>query len=155
MRWTAFILAALAPYGAAACPSYDYAAIENYHIEGDWLAEPVGFYVIAGGRFDVAACGVPGMPVAARGFFEDAPDFAFQVSGIAGRRLTIRVASECDAALLVNSATGAWFYDDDDSPVGSKDPQIVLTRPVDGRIDVWVGQAIPAGCRARLTLQAG
>ena len=30
----------------------------------------------------------------------------------------------------------AWNDDDDN---GNLDPKIVLTRPVDGRIDVWIG----------------
>lgn len=139
---------------ALACPDYDYAARENYHVRGSWLDEPVGFYVIAGGRFALADCPKVTLPDDAPGFFEDAPDFSFQLSEMTGRRLLLRVQSECNAALLINSASGTWFYDDDDNAESELDPQILLTRPDDGRLDLWVGSHEPGGCYARLTLQA-
>ena len=152
--WKALILTMLA--GAAqACPSYDFAARENYHIAGPWMAEPMGFYVVAGGRFDINAC--PDVqPITDRGpgFVEDAPDFSFQLREMRGRRLTIRVQSECDAVLLVNTGAGSWIYDNDDNPESAADPQIVLPRAADGRYDVWVGVTERAACGARLTLQA-
>ena len=153
--WRGLILAmAILPGAALACPDYDLAARENYHVQAEWMREPLGFYVIAGGRFNLADCPDVTLADEAPGFFEDGPDFSFQLSGLAGRRLILSVRSECDAALLINTASGSWLYDDDGNPESEGDPRIVLTRPADGRLDLWVGSHEAQGCRARLTLQA-
>ena len=66
-------------------------------------------------------------------------------------QLVVSVVSACDAALLINSASANWFYDDDDN--GNLDPKIVLTRPVNGRLDVWIGTYDVEYCDAQLQLE--
>jgi hypothetical protein len=68
-----------------------------------------------------------------------------------GYRLDLWVVSDCDSALLINTSSASWYYDDDDN--GNLDPKIVLTRPVDGRIDVWIGTFDGTYCDAQLQLE--
>lgn len=63
----------------------------------------------------------------------------------------ISVVSRCDSALLINTASGSWYYDDDDN--GNLDPRIVLTRPLDGQIDIWVGTYDGDFCDAQLRME--
>jgi len=70
---------------------------------------------------------------------------------MAGLRLVISAVSACDAALLINTSSANWYYDDDDN--GNQDPRIVLTRPVDGRIDVWIGTYDGEYCNAQLKME--
>jgi hypothetical protein len=65
--------------------------------------------------------------------------------------LHIRVVSQCDAALLINTASATWYYDDDAN--GNLDPLIVLTDPADGFIDIWVGTYDGSFCKAVLELE--
>ena len=85
------------------------------------------------------------------GYFPTAPDFSFQLSNMAPYQLVVSVVSECDAALLINTASANWYYDDDDN--GNYDPRIVLTRPANGRIDVWIGTYDGEYCNAQLQLE--
>lgn len=68
-----------------------------------------------------------------------------------GLRLVISAISECDSALLINTSSANWYYDDDDN--GNLDPRIVLTQPVDGRIDVWMGTYDGQYCGAELRME--
>lgn len=87
------------------------------------------------------------------GYFTSAPDVRIFVNGIEGNRLTFEVRSNCDSALLINTGTASWYYDDDDA--GNLDPRIVLTRPRSGQIDIWVGTYDGQYCDAVLYLRAG
>ena len=71
---------------------------------------------------------------------------------MSGRRLSISVVSECDAALLINTSSRSWFYDDDDN--GNLDPLITLSRPADGYMDNWIGTADGDVCDAELFLSS-
>lgn len=70
---------------------------------------------------------------------------------MSGHTLVISVVSRCDAALLINTGNRNWFYDDDDN--GNLDPRIVLTRPSNGIIDVWVGTYDGEYCDAVLSME--
>lgn len=70
---------------------------------------------------------------------------------MAGNQLVIAVQSRCDAALLINTGSATWYYDDDDN--GNQDPKIVLTRPADGWLDIWVGTYDGQYCDAVLQMQ--
>lgn len=63
----------------------------------------------------------------------------------------LRVVSECDAALLINTVFTNWPDDDDDKR--NRDPQITLTRPVNGRVAIWIGTYHDEYCNARQELQ--
>ncbi len=138
--------------GAIACPDFNLAPQESYEGSGKQLYATQGFDVVAGGKNYIWDCNNvrPGTDTGA-GYFPSAPDFSFQLSGMSRYRLELRVVSECDAALLINTASANWYYDDDDN--GNLDPKIVLTRPVDGRIDVWIGTYDGEYCNAQLQLE--
>ena len=151
------MLAACAAMGvtagaAMACPDFNMAANEAYQASGAQLRQPKGFSVVAGGEHYIWNCThiQPGTDQGA-GYFTAAPDFSFQLSGMSGLQLVISAVSECDSALLINTASAGWYYDDDDN--GNLDPKIVLTRPADGRIDIWIGTYDGAYCDAQLRME--
>lgn len=138
--------------GAIACPNFDLAAGESYRASGQQLRQPKFFDIVAGGDNYIWNCRNvrPGTDQGA-GYFPSAPDFSFQLSNMGGLKLVVSLVSECDAALLINTASANWYYDDDDN--GNLDPRIVLTRPANGRIDIWVGTYDGDYCNARLRME--
>lgn len=151
-----FILAGLACFGlngaAYACPDFNLRAVEAYLASGAQLRSPKAFNVVAGGENYVWDCpNVRPNTDQGAGYFTSQPDFSFDLSGMGGLRLVISAISQCDSALLINTGSASWFYDDDDN--GNLDPKIVLTRPANGRIDVWMGTFDGEFCNARLTLE--
>ena len=80
-----------------------------------------------------------------------APDFSLELSGMDPFRLVLKVVSECDSVLLVNTGAMNWYYDDDDN--GNLDALITLTRPSNGWLDVWVGTHDGETCDAVLSLE--
>jgi hypothetical protein len=85
------------------------------------------------------------------GFFPSAPYFSFQLSNMSRYKLEVRVVSEYDTALLINTASANWYYDDDDN--GNLDPKIVLTRPANGHVDIWIGSYDGDFCNAQLQME--
>jgi hypothetical protein len=143
----AFVLTAAA--GAAhACPDYTQWGA-TYATTGDGLWVPQDFSVTAGGAHQIAHCGNVQTP--GEGYFTAAPDFTFDLAQMQGFLLEVRVVSDCDAALLVNTANGTWRYDDDAN--GNLDPKLIIANPGDGYLDVWVGTYDGAYCDATLTLE--
>lgn len=138
--------------GAVACPDFNRPATASYAVTGAQLYTATGFDVVAGGEHALTSCRQIALGSdTGNGYFPQAPDFSFQVTGMAAYQLQLRVDSGCDAALLINTASASWYYDDDDN--GNLDPMILLTNPADGRVDVWVGTYDGAFCDARLTLE--
>jgi hypothetical protein len=137
---------------AQACPDWNLPAAESYSGTGDYFYQTRSYSVNAGGNYALAKCGHirPATDVGP-GFFPDRPDFRFSVSGMGPYTLHIRVVSQCDAALLINTASATWYYDDDAN--GNLDPLIVLTDPADGFIDIWVGTYDGSFCKAVLELE--
>lgn len=152
----AFIIAVLAVIGlsgaAQACPDYSIWGAESYRASGSQLRQRQDFRVVAGGENYIWNCRHinPGTDRGA-GYFTTQPDFSFELSGMQGLQLVVSVVSRCDAALLINTASANWYYDDDDN--GNLDPRIVLTRPANGIIDIWVGTYDGNYCDAVLSLE--
>lgn len=148
----ATFVASLFGTGSDACPDFNLRANEAYQASGGQLRQPKRFDVVAGGDNYVWDCPSirPGTDQGA-GYFTSQPDFSFQLSGMSGLKLVISAVSECDSALLINTASAGWYYDDDDN--GNLDPKIVLTRPADGRIDIWMGTYDGAYCNAQLRME--
>ncbi len=154
-----FILSTIAAMvltaGAAqACPNWNnnptYGA---YDLSLAQLRAGQSLSLTAGGSVDWNGC--PHIRVGSDdgpGFFEVAPDVRFFVNNVEGRRLTIAINSACDSTLLINTQSASWYYDDDDN--GNADAKIVLTRPLSGQIDVWVGTYDGQYCDARVSIQA-
>ena len=137
---------------AMACPDFNISPQASYQASGKQLYATQGFDVVAGGSNYIWNCRnvQPGTDTGA-GYFPSAPDFSFQLSDMSRYKLEVRVISECDAALLINTASANWYYDDDDN--GNLDPKIVLTRPANGRIDIWIGTYDGEFCNAQLQLE--
>jgi hypothetical protein len=137
---------------AAACPDYNLSPQEAYSASGDQLYAAKVFNVVAGGDNYIWDCSHirPGTDTGA-GYFPSAPDFSFSLSNMGRYKLVVSLVSECDAALLINTASANWYYDDDDN--GNLDPRIILTKPVDGRIDIWVGTYDGQFCDAQLQME--
>ena len=151
--FSAAVLVFFSTGGAAiSCPDFNASAGEAYRASGREFHETIAFNVRAGGNNYIWNCSnvKPGTDTGA-GYFPTAPDFSFQLSGMGGYRLDLWVVSDCDSALLINTSSASWYYDDDDN--GNLDPKIVLTRPVDGRIDVWIGTFDGTYCDAQLQLE--
>jgi len=146
-------VAALGFGGAAvACPNFNLNAVEAYQASGSQLRQPKFFNVVAGGENLIWNCSNvrPGTDQGA-GYFTSQPDFSFQLSGMGGLRLVVSAVSDCDSALLINTSSANWYYDDDDN--GNLDPKIVLTRPANGRVDVWMGTYDGEFCNAQLRME--
>ena len=141
--------------GAAACPTISQGA-QTYSFSGTQLLQPVGINVTAGGNFDLASCphifnnlGSDRLQYTGT-YFTGQPDFSINLSDMNRYKLDVRVVSDCDAALLINTGAVNWYFDDDD--LGNYDPRIWLTRPSGGRLDVWIG-ALDGPCNAQLQLE--
>lgn len=147
---TAFAVFAAA--GAAyACPDYTQWGA-SYAATGGTLWSPQNYAVTAGGANALTTCdNVHSASGTGEGYFTTAPDFTFDLRQMQGYALEVRVVSDCDAALLVNTANSTWFYDDDTN--GNLDPRLFLTNPGNGFLDVWVGTFNGAYCDATLTLE--
>lgn len=154
-----FIMSCFAMIGlagaAAACPDWRYNPTYGaYNLSQGQLNQGQSINLTAGGSIDWANC--PHIRVGTDdgpGWFEQQPDLRFFVNGVEGRRLTIRITSACDSALLISTATDSWYYDDDDA--GNLDAQIVLTNPRSGQIDVWAGTYNGEYCDARVSIFRG
>jgi len=131
--------------------------VEYYAASGPQLRRPAFFNVTAGGQNDLGRCpqiyNNLGSDRLAYGqsFFTTRPDFSFDLSQMNNVRLVVSVVSECDAALLINTGAVNWFFDDDDN--GNLEPRISLTRPSNGRIDIWVGTFDGSYCNAQLRME--
>ncbi len=158
MRWTflttfrGMVLAAglaLIPGLAAAqaCPDINLPAPPTPEVSAD-LTTGMRLQVVAGGAVNLGDCQtVPG-----NGFVEAAPDYELDVSGnTAADDLQFSVTAPCDSVLLVNDATGQWFFSDDED--GGSNPRIVVPGGPDGAYDIWVGSYDGATCNTTLTIQ--
>ena len=136
---------------AQACPDWRQNGAGGSYT-GQELYTPRQFRVTAGGPHALSRCGaIRPRTDRGEGYFTAAPDFTLQTPGLNGYRLEVRVESECDSALLINTPAGNWYYDDDDN--GNLDAKISLTNPSSGILDIWVGTHDGAYCDAVLTLE--
>jgi hypothetical protein len=143
------VLLALSGFSGAAqaCPDYTLNGTALRYT-GDQLFTPQRIKVQAGGQVSLDNC--PDMP--GTGFVARRPDFTITYRNGRGKRLELRVDSECDAVLLVNRPDGSWLFDDDSN--GNADPKISMAAARDGVYDVWIGRlGSQQLCNATLTLE--
>jgi hypothetical protein len=140
-----FVLAGAS--AAVACPDFSLSANASYDATGNGLFMPQSYDVVAGGDQDLAACNM----VSGAGYFIANPDFSFSLTEMDSYLLEVSVDSGCDAALLVNTASGDWIYDDDSN--GNLDPKITIAAPANGRYDVWIGTYDGNSCNAALKME--
>lgn len=149
-----FVLVALAAllFGSAAmaCPNYNLYG-DTYELTGRSMYNTQSVNVRAGGDQSITGCGIRFGSDRGRGYVTQAPDFSLKLSGMGGYKLSVSVVSKCDSILLINTGAANWFYDDDDN--GNLDAKIVLTRPSNGWLDIWVGTHDGSVCDATLYLE--
>lgn len=137
---------------AVACPALNMSQGADSIGMGE-LATPRSVMVTAGGENRLDQCG---LGVLGFGQFRSAPDYSFVVTGDTGSDLVLAVTSDCDAAMLVNTADGQWHFNDDAN--GNLDPRLTVPAgaALDGQVDVWVGTFAGGECAATLNIaQAG
>ena len=143
-----FVLLAFSA-AAMACPSIREGQ-STYSVTGQDLYSPNSYNVIAGGDQSLRGCGWNNT-----GYVISQPDFSFFTSGMGQYgRLEIEVTqAACDTVLVVNSANGSWYFDDDSA--GNLLPRVNLTGAsnTQGRIDVWVGTYGSSTCSAVLEME--
>lgn len=139
---------------AQACPDWSQGpTYGTYNLSLGQLRAGQQVSLVAGGENYIWDCpNVNPQSDRGSGYFTSQPDVRMFVNNIEGNRLVMQVRSDCDSALLINTGTATWYYDDDD--LGNLDPQIILTRPRSGQIDLWVGTYDGQYCDAVLTVRA-
>jgi hypothetical protein len=142
--------AALLPVMGAACPDYNKSG-DTYALSGYELYDGVALELRAGGEYEVNACGIRPRTDRGQGYFTSPPDVTLSLSKMNKYQLVIDVVSECDSVLLINTGSASWYYDDDDN--GNGDAKIILTRPSNGWLDIWVGTHDGSVCDAILSLE--
>jgi len=140
---------------ASACPNPNLPDnYGTYATTGDQLFQQRTFDLQAGGDQRITNCSnVRPRTDRGDGYVTSSPDFSFSLSGMNRYSLVISVISQCDSVLLINTGSTSWYYDDDDDDNGNADARISLTRPANGRIDVWVGTYDGTYCDAKLSLE--
>jgi hypothetical protein len=137
---------------AVACPALNMSSgAVNY--DAAQLASPQAVSLTAGGENRLEQCG---LGMLGFGQFRSVPDHSFVVMGQTPGDLVLAVTSECDAAMLVNTADGQWHFDDDAN--GNLDPRLTIPAgaALDGQVDVWIGTFAGGECAATLNIaQAG
>ena len=131
---------------ADACPTF--AKSGTYlSFTGDQLYSPQSYSTMATGGAMLSNCGISGA-----GSVSASPQYTLNLSGMQGYDLEIQVNSSCDATLLVNSANGIWYFDDDSN--GNLDPMLRISGSdaLNGQVDVWVG-TLGSNCSATIEFE--
>ncbi|WP_284266327.1 hypothetical protein, partial [Roseicyclus amphidinii] len=133
---------------AMACPGLNMSSGAVTYDAGQ-LATAQSVSLTAGGENRLEQCGLGNLGY---GQFRSVPDHSFVVAGSVPAGLTLAVNSDCDAAMLVNTADGLWHFNDDGN--GSLDPRIDIPAgaALNGQVDVWVGTFAGGDCAATLQL---
>jgi hypothetical protein len=137
---------------AVACPAMNMSTGAVTY-DAAQLAGPQAVSLTAGGENRLEQCGLGTLGF---GQFRSAPDHSFVVQGQLPGDLVLAVTSDCDAAMLVNTADAQWHFNDDGN--GNLDPRLTIpaSAALDGQIDVWIGTFAGGSCAATLTVaQAG
>ncbi len=133
---------------AQACPDIDIGSPVMFDSDATSLATASTFEVQAGGgKLNLSDCTeVPGS-----GFITPGANIELTLNGnaVAQRDLQVAASADCDSTLLVNDASGAWHFSDDED--SSLNPRVVLPLAGDGVIDIWVGSYEP-GVSCMVTL---
>lgn len=152
-----FLISVLAVIGfagaAQACPNWSLSPnYGEFSVSGQQMRRMQTLNLTAGGDQYVWNCpNVNPRTDRGAGYFTSAPDVRIFANGLSGYQLVISMVGNCDTALLINTQSASWYYDDDDN--GNYQPRIVLTRPLDGQIDIWAGTYDGQYCDAQLQLE--
>jgi hypothetical protein len=118
----------------------------SYAMTGQQLSTRHSLPVTATGGTALSSCGIPGT-----GYAAAIPTASLMLSGMVGYDLVLDVESTCDSTLLINSASGMWFFDDDSN--GNLDPRVTISSGLEGRVDIWVGSYSGSDCQGTLYME--
>lgn len=118
-------------------------------IDGGFVADPFKVNIIAGGPFDAST----GDSNCSGYIAADQPDFRIHYTP-SNYPLGIFVNSLIDTTLIVNTPDGSWECNDDFSELENNNSGILLTTPLTGQYDIWVGtySQSDAGADAQLII---
>ena len=119
---------------ASSASAQDISAEATYGSESldeGFLPDPYEIDITAGGStsVDVPGCGY--------GMIGSAPDMDLYYDTSGSSDLYIYATSGSDTTILVNSASGDWYCDDDS--YGDGDPIVVISGADAGLYNIWVG----------------
>ncbi|MCF7700303.1 hypothetical protein [Loktanella sp. M215] len=135
---------------AMACPNPDLGAASMITSNGASLRLGQNLRVFAGGAAPLDACSYLGLSRVPKAQFNDAPALVAELGGMQGLALEIGVSSRCATALLVQTEEESWYFNDNGQGPGR--PHMLLSRPGNGTLSVWIGTEDGQPCRARLSL---
>jgi hypothetical protein len=123
---------------AQACPTYQGRAhFGTVNLAEGFLPDPWNRSVTAGGRTDIANCGL-----GAWGWTATRPDYRVQYNSTGASALTFIIQSQVDTILLINAPNGSWFFDDDGgAQFGTQGlgAAIKFNNAQSGQYDIWIG----------------
>ena len=135
---------------AVACPNPDIGASNMITSNGASLRLGQSRRVFAGGAAPLDGCAYLGLSKVPTAQFNDAPSLVAELGGMLGLGLEIGVFSSCATALLVQTEDDSWYFNDNGQGPGR--PRMLLSRPGNGTLSVWIGTEDGQPCRARLSL---
>lgn len=145
-----FTFTVLLPSFAAACPAWELDGYSVTYTGSDLYAEKT-VQIVAGGESIDRCKMVMSDGTQPSGYFADTPDVELRFSGPGDYYIRFSVDGDCDTKLLINTADGDWFYDDDSGD--GLDPIIRVTNPPEGTYDIWVGTYESELCNSVLQME--
>lgn len=140
------------------CPNFEARAASTIRLTGSFLRSNASSYQFtAGGTVQLADC----PNIAGRGYFSEGPDIRILLSDMPDDtgHVQFNVTSPCDTAMLVNTPTGLWDFDDDSN--GQFQPRLLMPNfeafggGEGGQIDIWLGTfQQDESCQATLEVRA-
>lgn len=153
LRTTLMALVAGLWSGAAlACPDRTVAG-PLYLATGPQLNSARHFAVQAQGAAEFSRCpGIQLQTSGGPGYFDRVPNATFRFEDVSAHQVMISVIAHCDAMILVEAASGQFYYDDNDN--GGTNPRIIFANPRRGWYDIWVGSRDGRPCDAILSVES-
>ncbi len=112
------------------------------------MSDTLQLLVVSGGSYDVRTLDTA---PSCRGNVMLEPDLILRLTD-PPPTLRLGVEAAGDTTLVVHTPDGRWLCDDDSG--SSTNPRLVITGPLEGQYDVWVGSYRPEqNLRARVTVE--
>ena len=148
IRRVAVLLLLLLPCAAAACPNVHQMG-GRQEFSAAALEQGWSMSMRAGGPFRLQACRLhlaKGPPLA--GYVGGPPQISARIRGFTAQALVLRVESECNATLLVNTPNEMWLF----AGGPYRKAELRIRRPSEGLYDIWIGAQTERGCQSTLHL---
>ncbi len=134
------------------CPDSFNQALAGDTLQLDGNGPGLSVSLVAGGYGNLLNCPMIRLSSdAIGGHFMTRPSLRLDLTNVESRTLVASVESDCDTVLLLDTPTASRYIDDDNN--GNLDARIVLTRPQNGVLELWVGLVDPGLCNATLKIE--